>query len=225
MPTKDREEGKPNKKSKPNRKQRQAKARAAARAGETLQQFCRRLKIPDDWDYLIFSDGSGSNFSQACGWASVTIDRTTGDRSVRGGGMDSGTVNFAEMMAAMQPLTVIDNREEDRGKDRKGGRRLSIQVHIVTDSQYCRDMGGSDNRMLSKNVGLWAAFDQFLRKGIVLNWHHIVREDCELNSFVDRLSKIMRLMYKNIDMCEQTAKELNRTVYDCNPDDPEEGQP
>jgi ribonuclease HI len=195
----------------------------ALRADETLAALLERLVI-DEWDYLVFPDGSGSNFNHACGWASVTIDKTTGSRIVRCGGTDSGTVNFAELMAALHPLTCIDSHEDKVGETRPGGRRLEVHVHIITDSQYCQVTGQKSDRAVHKNVGLWAAIDQFPRKGVILHWHHIPREDCALNSYVDRLSKLMKDRYKTFNGQEAVAQEIAgktgtlKSVYDHNPD-------
>lgn len=184
---------------------------------ETLEALLKRLGIAD-WDFLIVGDGSGSNWTREAGWGAVSIERATMDRMVWSGSVSRGTVNLAEMMAYLQPLEWLASRESDKRK--KGGAR-AFDIHIVTDSDYCRTTGNSSGRMMSKNAGLWAVFDAFARHGFVLHWHWIPRENCELNRYCDKLSKLARKTAKKYnpqDVLIDDEVEL-RTVYEINPDE------
>ncbi len=176
----------------------------------------KRLKIKN-WDFLIVGDGSGSNWNREAGWASVSIEKLTMERMVWEGAVNRGTVNLAEIMAYLQPLEWLATREVEKRKE--GGSTRALNVHIVTDSDYCRRTGNSSSRTMEKNAGLWTTFDAFRRHGFVLYWHWIPREDCDLNRFCDKLSKMERLMqkkYNPLDVLEAEQTET-RTVYEINP--------
>jgi len=186
---------------------------------ETLEELLERLGIKD-WDFVIIGDGSGSNWNHECGWGSVSIERITMERMVWCGSMNRGTVNVAEIMAYVQPLNWLAAREEDRRKKRKA-RRTAYNIHIITDSQYCRDTGGSCDRMLAKNGVLWAALDTFRRQGLILHWHWVERETVALNSYADKLSKLARSLIKRYNLPERMERDgsgdVVQTVYDVNP--------
>lgn len=184
-------------------------------ADETLDEALARLQTDDTWDWLLFGDGSGSNFQRACGWATVSIERVTMDRQPWVGTMNRGTVNFAEMMAYAQPLTYISYREQKRRE--AGGQRRAIQVHIVTDSQYCVQRGEVSADLMSKNALLWAMISAIKREGIVITWHHTKRDKVALNSFADGLSKVARKLIESYNWTER-ADGSGLTLYDHNPD-------
>ena len=189
---------------------------------EALEDMLERLGI-EDWDWLLIGDGSGSNWNYQCGWAAVSIDRLTLHRDVWAGVMSRGTVNFAEMMAYLQPLNWYAAEEDRR---RKKGKTTRIrQVHIITDSMYCQEQGRSRNLMPHRNGSLWQVFESFQRQGIMLNWHWNERDDVELNRYVDALSKAARILMKENDvqkMVELDASGRVRfTVYDFNPTIPD----
>lgn len=173
----------------------------------TVKQCCKELGIKE-WDHLIIGDGSGSTWDHAIGWASVTITRATDRYKIRWGGMDTGTVNFAEIMAYLQPLTFLQSEAENK-RERTGGRRSAQIIHIITDSQYCQLTGDSRSRMISanKNGGLWRCFDVFQRQGFVLHWHWMARERSNLNSYVDKLSKLARELVKGYNIRERMQQD------------------
>jgi ribonuclease HI len=174
---------------------------AAGTSGEgrpSLEDLLTDLRIAH-WDFLIVGDGSGSNWERGVGWASVSIERVTGERLVWAGATNRGTVNLAEMMAYMQPLTFFASREEDRRQDGLVKRR-AYNVHIITDSQYCRDTGASRAGGQAKNGGLWSAFTAFQRQGFVLHWHWIRRATCGLNEYCDDLGRLARIVLEERDL-------------------------
>lgn len=156
-----------------------------------VNETLTRLKI-EDWDYLIVSDGSGSDHNHPCGWAAITIERTAFDHDVWYGAVNRGTVNFAEILGVLQPLTWISAQEEKR----KGPRRFP-KIHIVTDSGYAKQIGDSANRVLKSNIFLWQCFDICQSYGYQLNWHWCKRDELILNRLADALSKGARLTVQN----------------------------
>jgi ribonuclease HI len=186
---------------------------------ESLENLLERFKITN-WDFLIVGDGSGSDSNNSAGWASISIERETGQRLVRYGSVSHGTVNFAEAMAYLQPLTWIANREADRRSKSKLRRRL-MNIHILTDSQYCQETGDGKKHEVNKNAGLWACIDGFVRQGFAIHWHKIGRETIELNRFADRLSKMARRHQKGYNAVDAAIASGpwsdGTTVYDINP--------
>lgn len=158
---------------------------------EAIQEISSKLKIKD-WDYLIVSDGSGSDHEHPCGWAAMTVERITLDCRVWYGAVNRGTVNFAEILGVLQPLTWISAKEE-----RRKGPRTFPKIHIITDSNYARQVGDSANRVLKSNIMLWQCFDVCQSYGYQLNWHWCKRDELILNRLADALSKQARLDVQN----------------------------
>lgn len=186
---------------------------------ETLDQLVTRLGIKD-WDVILIGDGSGSNWKREAGWACVSIERVTMERLIHIGAVNRGTVNLAELMAYVQPLDWLSGREADRRAEHRTPLR-AFNVHIITDSDYCRTTGNGQGRMMMKNAGLWSVLDVYSRHGFVLHWHHVrghtEGEGCALNRFCDKLSKLARKMVRNKTESIVEATGETRTVYDINP--------
>lgn len=185
------------------------KDRLQQRDRETLEALLGRLEIAA-WDFLIVGDGSGSDWKRGAGWASISIERATMERRAWYGAVNFGTVNFAEIMAYLQPLNWLAAREE--------GKHRAVRVHIVTDSMYCKNKGHSRNGAApGKNAGLWTILDAYTRQGLVTYWHHADREDVMLNRFVDRLSRAARLALARHDLVDHVEGQFGVAVEDCNP--------
>lgn len=184
---------------------------------ETLTRLLARLGIRD-WDVLLAGDGSGAGWDGPAGWGTVCLERDTMERTVYFGTVNRGTVNFAELMAYVQVLDALSCREEDRRK--AGGTYRAFQIHIVTDSDYCRRTGSKGDRTMKKNAGLWATLEAYTRHGFVLHWHHVHGHKegagCALNEYADALSKLARLLGKGTDLRAQLAAK-GRDVNRANP--------
>ena len=161
---------------------------------ETLERVLERLQIDKDkTDYLLVGDGSGSNWNTSAGWGCVSIAIKTGQRQAWYGGMSKGTVNLAEMMAYIQPLSWISAQRDKERKEE--GTSSFCRVHIITDSQYCQGQGDKKVLRPKKNGTLWRIFSDFERNGILLNWHWLGRDDVELNRLADAMSKAARRQF------------------------------
>jgi len=184
---------------------------------EPLDKLLKRLEITE-WDWLLIGDGSASNWKYGCGWASTSITRETMDRKVWFGVMNYGTVNIAEMMAYLQPLEWYATNEANLRKRRKRRRRIR-RVHIVTDSEYCRDQARRGDQRPKHHGAMWRMMEDFQRKGILLTWHWRERDDVELNRYADALSKAARLFLKENDVQKMVVGPNGepRTPYEFNP--------
>jgi ribonuclease HI len=149
-----------------------------------------------EWDFALFGDGSGSVWSREAGWASVLVERETRLRYVFCGGVNLGTVNFAEIMAFVHPMTWLLAREE--AVRREGGFR-AYRVHVFTDSEYAKSAaelkpGGRLGRM--KNVLLLSLAADVRSRGFVTQWHWLRRATNRLHDKADEMSKITRALLR-----------------------------
>lgn len=195
------------------KKRRQFNQKLQGKDGEELGSILQRLKIVD-WDFVLIGDGSGSHWKHQIGWGCVSIHRATSTYTTWCGAMNYGTVNMAEMLAYLQPLTFIEASEATR-RERTGNTR-AVNVHIITDSEYCKNTGNSRNRQLHRNSVLWRMYDSLLRQGIVTHWHWMRRETAALNRYADRLSKLSRLLMKDGHVVDTAQAELGKPE-DLNP--------
>lgn len=181
-------------------------------SGELFEVLLERLGIKN-WDLLLVGDGSGSHWGKECGWGCVSVERETLHRRVWFGAMNDGTINLAEVLAYLQPLTWYTSQELAK---RKQGHKIELkQVHVLTDSAYTAN---SSADLKSHNAMLWQLFKQFASQGIMVQWHWVRRESVDLNLFADQLSKEARLNVKGKDLPKQAAdKYAVESAYDFNP--------
>jgi ribonuclease HI len=132
----------------------------------------------------MIGDGSGSTFNRGCGWATWVFRRHHSQPNVVFGGYNYGTNNIAEIMAYLQGLLWYESQIKNDGHDR--------QVHIVTDSEYVAGRGKHPGSR-KKHRSLWAALDTYPRRGIMLNWHWLLRDRCLYNMEADALSRHARI--------------------------------
>ncbi len=173
---------------------------------ETLDELLLRFGLTDlDWDLIIVGDGSGSSWKREAGWASISIEKATMERRTWYGAMNCGTVNFAEMMAYIQPLNWYTSKEIDRRSKTKQQVQFP-KVHIFTDSKYCADVASNNSNFgnIRKNYALWNVFLSFSRAGILLHWHWIPRGSVDLNSLADQMSKEARIAISEADIAQKS---------------------
>jgi ribonuclease HI len=128
--------------------------------------------------------------------------------------MNCGTVNFAEMMAYLQPLNWYASVELTKRKKSKSVRFKN--VHIITDSKYCAEQGKKKDLSPNKNSSLWRVFNDFQRHGILIHWHWMPRDTVELNVYADKLSKEARKAIAELN----TRIEKNDKEHDTDADSP-----
>lgn len=147
----------------------------------SLRDILRNFKI-DNWDLLLIGDGSGSSGDRPIGWACIAIDRAEIGRRVFHGAANFGTVNNAELMAYLLPLTwYLNKNNEQKGRD----------VHIITDSTYTTRVGGGLNS--AANTAFYAVYRQFERCGLRLHWHWLNRNSIALHALADDISRVSRV--------------------------------
>jgi len=135
----------------------------------------------------LVGDGSGSTADRPLGWACVAIEPGKLMPEVYYGCANAGTVNNAELLAYLLPLTAYAART-------KIGIGLK-QIHIVTDSQFTANVGSG--RESKSTPILFTAYQCLARSGFQIHWHWMRREELKLNQFVDNLSRKARLLIQN----------------------------
>lgn len=156
-----------------------------------LEQEIARLGI-QQWDLLLFGDGSGCRAENPCGWATVSVDRHWQCRFWYGM-MNCGSNNLAELLAYLQPLSWFVEQEKARRKQRQAKARF-YRVHIVTDSEYCQKQGETGVTDSRSHPVLWQMVEHFRREGLLLHWHAIPRATYTLNILTDQISREARLV-------------------------------
>lgn len=180
---------------------------------KTLEEVLAANKI-SQWDLLLVGDGSGSTWQREAGWSCISIEKTTYRRRLWFGAMNAGTVNFAEIMAYLQPLVwYVEQELEIRKKTKKVQVR---NVHIITDSSYVRSRGDANQGIVTgKNGPLWEVFKRFAGQGIIIHWHWNRRDELALNHHADEVSKKVRKQIKAMNASQDEV--LCRDLQALNP--------
>lgn len=158
---------------------------------QLLAQVLNKMGNPA-WDLLLVGDGSGSGWNHACGWAATLIDNRHQSRRFFYGGMDCGSVNFAESMPYIQALTWYDTHY---GK--KMLQSLSfLQVHVLTDSQVIATWGNRafnhEAALPRKQLALWSVMRSLSKVGYRCQFHWAPRQTTELNWAADLMAGLSR---------------------------------
>jgi len=163
---------------------------------QTLEDVLGGLGIvADDWELLIFGDGSGQSFfSEAGGCAAIFIDSLFGVRRCVTAGMQPSTVNRMELSAYLYALGVHHHTVL---KGKHSLPKLPYQTHIFTDSATTAN-GGNRLSNRNTNLDLWALADYFEMVGYGLTWHHIPRNSNALNTLADELAGQSRMAVKAV---------------------------
>lgn len=133
-----------------------------------------------DYDLLLAGDGSGTTADQSCGWYCTEYVRGKGQVFPHRGGSNRGTNNHAELAPYIHALWAYHARRE-----KNGGRPLSPQVVIVSDSEWAVRCG---NRQYDRNANkhLWAVFDWFETQGYRFRWFHVPRNSTPFHALADQ---------------------------------------
>ncbi len=183
--------------------------------GETLQALLARLEI-EAWDLLLVGDGSGSKWDYPCGWACTALEHDSLERKAFYGAMNDGTVNIAELMAYLAPLSWYTTKVDAQRKA-SGDFRVR-QIHIITDSSYTQGRGeAKDAVTMKRNAILWGAFALIERRGFHLHWHWMEREEAALNRFADALSRAARMQIQAFSLLPVVAESTGLDPHNCNP--------
>lgn len=162
-----------------------------------IEELLRKHKLRSKWDAIVLSDGSGSKYPYAIGYASTLITRTPEESREFYGGMSQGTVNVAELLAVWQPLLWLENQNV-------AVQTPGYRVVIFSDSEYTVQLINSmqPGRVVhpSRNASIAKAIHQIVRQGIYLNAIHVERNTIVLQEEADTMSKVARKIFKQLKL-------------------------
>jgi hypothetical protein len=158
----------------------------------TIAGLTKQLGITA-WDAIIVGDGSGQGWDMGTGWACGLVDRYSGAAKLFYGSMNVGTVTIGEMMPYIHALLWYTDGDGPGKKRRKEALRAgrSLQIHIITDSEVVAKAGTNVTSRHAHPM-LWAAYDACAAQGYTLVFHHVRRNQVNLNVLVDELSRCAR---------------------------------
>lgn len=168
-----------------------------------LARLLEPLKLGKDYDFVIVSDGSGTTWKTACGWASVLV-RNDGSKMIFHGALNHGTNNVAELMGCIQPLLYMMATElyNEQG----------TTVLILTDSEYVAN-GVNSKIVPKKNSELWTLLLSASKYAIRLQAKWIPRASNEFNVFADNLASICRTEHDKIPkLCAGDSPKVAQAV-------------
>ncbi len=182
---------------------------------ETLQALLLKAGI-DDFDLLLVGDGSGSKWGYAAGWASIAIEPDSLERKTFYGACNDATVNFAELMAYLAPLTwFVSRAKKERRRPRRGA---FFEIHVITDSQYTETSGEREEFIKkTENIMLLAGYQTLGHKGFNVSWHWLERDTSDLNRLTDHLSRTARLSLTEANVPKAVEDRFGFTANTSNP--------
>lgn len=159
----------------------------------TLADLVTHLKIKD-WDAIIIGDGSGTGWKMGAGWAAVLVDKYSGARKLFYGAMNTGTVTLGELFPYLHALSWYTSKDGPGARRRRELQSVDRQmnIHIVTDSQIIATAGNNPESRRSHQE-LWAAFDEYRKRGFILTFHFVGRDTVDMNVLADEVSRQARL--------------------------------
>jgi ribonuclease HI len=152
-----------------------------------LADFLKNQEIsPNQWDLLLFGDGSGSDWKGAGGYSAFMIDGRRRARACILGGRSYSTVNRMELTAYTEALSyhyykLLDETVTDP----------PYKVWVFTDSEYTAKCG-SRTYSRKANLDLWTVADWYETRGYRIRWRWVPRNSNPLHAAADRLSGAAR---------------------------------
>lgn len=162
---------------------------------DDLEVVASRLGVPDDWDVLIYGDGSGNPDHKPCGWGWALVDRQSRRRKAEFGALSCGTIIVAELMPVVHAMLWYG---ECLGRMRPAELGRPVNVHVITDNQtvvaYWKALsgGGRVTAKIRRRRPLWNVLLGYEQLGYVFDFHWTKRNQIGLHNFTDRDSKRAR---------------------------------
>lgn len=127
------------------------------------------------FDLMIAGDGSGTVYTQPCGWAAILYIPEYEDIVELFGGANAGTNNFAELSPYLHALWYYHTMKAIVSKPK---------VSVVSDSELTVRCG---KRIYTRtaNMHLWAGINWFEEHGYTIQWHHVPRNSNFCNASCD----------------------------------------
>jgi len=176
---------------------------------KTFKEFRQLLGITS-WDFILFTDGSGSGAEFPGGYGVVVVERKVGKIELLYGAANRWSVNRAEAQAVFEGLSYVMLR---KAAEKLGG----SPVIVITDSTYVANalnqtvLDPVTPFVTSTHQMVWAGVLQARRMGIMVKAIHVPRNSNPMMVTADALSKLARQQVKDAD----TAGMLSKLYEDC----------
>ena len=155
----------------------------------------------DDWDLLLFGDGSGMTWEIGGGFASFLIDRATQIRKHLIGARTLSTVNRMELSAYTEALSYHFEAIMKRKVP------APYRTLVITDSELTARVG---NRVYSRkaNGDLWQAIDWFTTRGYRITWQWVNRNSTPFHEMADYLAGAARRGVMELKLADNEPYDL-----------------
>jgi len=149
----------------------------------SLAKFLKDQEIPpNQWDLLLFGDGSGLSWKGPGGYCVFLVDGRMKERACLLGARSHATVNRMELSAYVEGISyhyycIL-------------GSSLSnppYKVWVFSDSEYTVKCGSRDHSRKA-NLDLWMVVDFFESQGYKIRWRWLPRNSNPLHERADRLA-------------------------------------
>lgn len=156
-----------------------------------LPQFLKAQEIrPQQWDLLVFGDGSGGAWPGAGGFCAFMVDARRQLRAQIIGGHSNSTVNRMELGAYVEALNLHYNHILSGEIDNP-----PYRVWIFSDSEYVVKSGNREQGRKA-NRDLWVVMEWYETRGYRFKWRWVPRNSTPLNAMSDRLAGRARVSAK-----------------------------
>lgn len=152
-----------------------------------LETFLQAQQItPDQWDLLLFGDGSGLGWDVGGGYVVFLVDSRIPQREMLLGGRSKSTVNRMELSAYTEALSyhyygLLDGVIA----------KPPYNVWIFTDSELTARVANKQY-VRKSNADLWNLVDWYETRGYRLHWRHIERNTTPFHVKADELAGKVR---------------------------------
>jgi hypothetical protein len=178
------------------------------------------IKCPE-WDVMMLGDGSGTGgWTMAGGWACVTVERESDNRSICWGGWSTCDILLAELSAYFQALVEFENT---RGEVLRKHLGRPVKILVITDNQPIASQAPA--ALVGGKVGgntnaLWAAIRHITQSsGISIQFRFVPRCAVMLNVLADQVCGRVRKLLGDPTLGEYRVRGVNssRTLESLNP--------
>ena len=137
----------------------------------------------ENYDFVLFGDGSGTTANTPCGWACIAVEKgpQTPSIAIYRGGTSNGTNNLAELCPYLFAIWHIDSRYLNVPMKPKS-------IAIVSDSEMTVRCGNREYERRA-NAPFWSSMEWFEASGrYQFTWKHVRRNSNPLNARCDLLA-------------------------------------
>lgn len=148
-----------------------------------LDTFLQAQRIaPEQWDLLLFGDGSGGGWDIGGAFAVFLVDKRLPARDVLVGGWSKTTVNRMELGAYTEALSL-----HYHCLLKSTITEPPYNVWAFTDSELTARCG---NRLYTRkaNADLWNTIDWYETRGYRINWRHLPRNTTGFHVVADEVA-------------------------------------